>query len=151
MSTINPENREGEPIPAKEVWIIDDDEETIKSILKIWQMKTKGLYNFRHFETGASALAEIKRRQEAKESLPAYIFVDGELKKDEGELKRGASLIKKIRNIKEIEQPQIIAHSTEKEFNQEMLEAGANLAFSKKNFMESAEFLVDPEKYQKKE
>ncbi|MBU4332384.1 hypothetical protein KKD19_06180 [Patescibacteria group bacterium] len=139
---------EQEPAPAKEIWIIDDDKETIEGILRFWQMKTQDIgYGFKHFETGQSALEEIKRRKESKEKLPDLVFVDGELEKDQEELRKGANLIKEIRSIEEIEQPKIIAHSSDFVNNVELLMAGADLGFQKKDITKSAEFLKDPEHY----
>lgn len=136
--------KEKEPISFREVWVIDDENETIESLLRFWKMKTKGLdYNFQHFETAQAALNEIKKRIEKNEQLPLMLFVDYELKKDKDELQEGTNFIKGIKslNFKEAKVPMIVGHSTE--YNQKMLEAGADKAFSKMEFVKSAEFLRD--------
>lgn len=141
------QSREKEP-SSKEVWIVDDNVEATTPIMKIWQMKTRERgYSFQLFETAQAALNEIEKRRKAKEKLPAMIFMDGTLEKDEGELQMGTNVIRKIRGMEDIEQPQIIAHSTEKETNKRMKEAGADFAFDKMDFMETSEFLKDPEGY----
>lgn len=148
----NPEqSREKEP-SSKEVWVVDDNIEATTPIMKIWQMKTRERgYSFQLFETAQAALEEIERRRETKEKLPAMIFIDGTLEKDEGELQIGTNVIREIRNIKDIEQPKIIAHSTEGETNEKLKEAGADFAFRKMDIMETSEFLKDPEGYKEKE
>lgn len=136
------DNNEREPIPSKEIWIIDDDEETTKEILRFWQGKINDTgHNFKHFETAQSAFDEIEKRKEAKKELPELMFVDGLLEKDQGEFKKGENFIKKIRNIKEIKQPKIVAHSSMKENNQEMQKAGADFAFRKMELRKTLQFL----------
>ncbi|MBU4512890.1 hypothetical protein KKD19_06690, partial [Patescibacteria group bacterium] len=139
---------EKEPTLSKEIWIIDDEKEIIKGVLRFWQMKTKNLgYDFKHFETGQSALEEIKKRKESKERLPEMVFVDGELEKDQGELSKGVNFIKEIRSIDGVKQPKIVAHSSDFANNVELLMAGADLGFQKQDITKSAEFLQDPEHY----
>ena len=131
-----------EQISPKEVWIIDDAEETIKTILRFWQGEINDTdYNFRCFGTAQSAFDEIKKRKEVKKELPDLMFVDGLLEKDQGEFKRGENFIKKIRDMKEIKQPKIIAHSSIKENNEEMQKVGADFAFKKIEIRKTAQFL----------
>ena len=130
-----------EMFPSGEVWLIDDDSATVKRILRFWQLKLKGLsFNFRHFPTAQAALAELEQRQQQQQELPQLIFIDGELEQDEGELRQGAAVVKKIREL-DIAQPQLIAHSSLAEFNQEMMAAGADTAFKKLEINQSSEFL----------
>lgn len=143
---------EKESTPQKEIWVVDDEKEIIASLLRFWQIKTRHLaYSFKYFETAKSALEEIEKRKESKEKLPDLIFVDAQLDKDkEEEFKKGANLVKRIRDIKEIRQPKIIAHSSDFANNVELLAAGADLGFQKIDISKSAEFLQNPEKYFKK-
>jgi len=137
---------EKEIIQPKEIWIVDDSEDIARSALRMWQLKTKDRdYAFKHFETGRAALEELNRRLKEQEGLPQVIFVDGQLEKDEedSELRKGANLIKAIRSMEDIVQPQLIAHSGIKENNDEMLAAGADLAFEKKEALKTAEFLAE--------
>ena len=69
------------------------------------------------------------------------MFVDGFLKKDKGKFEKGENFIKKIRNMEEIKQPKIIAHSSIEENNKEMQKAGADFAFKKIEFSKTAQFL----------
>ncbi len=141
---------EKEPQPKKEVWIVDDMENVAQSLVCLWQ-DSKLDYIFNHFPTAKSLFEEINRRLEEIKGQPAkkivdIIFMDGELKGDEGELRNGANVIKKIKEIKEIEQPIIAAFSVDFANNIEMMQTGANLALNKMDLEKTIEFLKDPEK-----
>ena len=136
-------------VPIPEVWIVDDDEDMVGALLRSWRGRFSGKYDFRHFITAKEALVEIDRLNKEKAILPKIIFVDGQLEKDEGELAYGENLVKAIRGLKDIQQPQLIAHSSSRELNQAMREAGANLAFRKSlDLPKSKQFLENPEEYQ---
>jgi len=146
----SPEIKEG--VPLSEVWIIDDEEEITQTLLRIWGRKFAGKYVLRNFYTAQEALGEIERLAKEKGILPKIIFVDGQLKKDQGELAQGDVVIQKIRALKDISQPQLIAHSAVGEINKEMIEAGADLSFRKSlDFMKLSKFLEDPEEYKEEE
>jgi len=137
---------EKEKLPSKEVWIVDDEPEIIKSLIRFWKGKISEVgYTIKHFEKAKDALDEINRRKAAEENMPKVIFVDGELNKDEEDLKKGSNFIKKIHKIEDIETPKLVAHSSMKEFNDEMLESGADIAFSKNDVKSSRDFLLDLE------
>lgn len=150
----NPENiphvemKEG--IPPKEFWVVDDDTEYVPAFIKYCEGATKDRKcQFSQYETGKSALDEIGKRKKDKMPMPSYLFVDGELEKDNDELKNGWEVVKRIRAIPEIEQPKIIAHSRKKDCNEEMKKAGADFSLWKARENEKLrKFLSDPEHYQ---
>lgn len=135
---------EQESIPSKEVWIIDDVPEYTKAILRLWEFKFKDSgFQFRCFDTALSALAEIEKRRANQEKMPGFIFIDGQLEKDTGDLKEGVNFVKKVRALKEIQQPKLIANSSDRIRNNEMLKFGADQSFSKAESSKAADFLKE--------
>lgn len=126
----------------REVWIVDDNKELIRTLLRIWEETLKEFnFRFEHYELARQALEEIFSRVKEKRDLPGTIFVDGLLEKDEGEDSWGGNFIKKIRDLKGIIQPKMVAFSNNLEFNEEMKKAGADEAIEKIEIKKSLEFL----------
>lgn len=126
----------------KEVWIVDDSEEIIKSILRFLDLEVGELgFQFEYYDLAQKALEELLRRKKEKRNLPGVIFVDGALEKDEGELSLGSELIKKIRKLEGIEQPKIIAFSSSYQMNEEMKEVGADEMIEKLEIRKAIDFL----------
>ena len=135
---------EQKEIPLKEVWLVDDQENMIQSLLRFWGMKTSHLgYVFKYFKTGKEAVEEVEKRKQSREDLPAIIFMDGNLEKDEGDFQKGNNVIKDIRNIAEGEQIKIVAHSATGKMNEEMLNSGADVSFFKNDIVKSRDFLIE--------
>ena len=142
---------EKEPQFKKEVWIVDDNELLAEALISLWQDFELD-YIFNHFPTAKNLFEEIEKRSkqiENKENkkIADIIFMDGHLEKDKNELSDGAQVIKKIREIKEIEQPIIVAFSSDFDKNVEMLLAGANLSLDKMKTQNIKEFLKQPKEF----
>jgi CheY-like chemotaxis protein len=145
---------EKEPQLKKEIWLVEDNESLARSLIRLWE----GLeldYVFNHFPTAKSLFEEIEKRlkeikDEKIKKVADIIFMDGNLEEDEGELRDGAQVIKKIREIKEMEQPIIVAFSSDFVKNVEMMLAGANLSLGKMQSEKIEEFLKQPEEFLKK-
>lgn len=135
-----------------EVWIIDDGQDAIGEIVRMWRIKiSPDAYNFRHFGRASEALSEIEKRKEQHEKIPSLIFMDGNLLDDDGDLQQGSNVIKRIRDIDGIEQPFIVAHSSVEPSNKDMIEAGADIAFRKAEVDKTREFLLERLNKNKKE
>jgi CheY-like chemotaxis protein len=149
-----PPKIEKEPQLKKEIWLVEDNESLARSLIRLWE----GLeldYVFNHFPTAKSLFKEIEKRlkeikDEKIKKVADIIFMDGNLEEDEGELRDGAQVIKKIREIKEMEQPIIVAFSSDFVKNVEMMLAGANLSLGKMQSEKIEEFLKQPEEFLKK-
>lgn len=125
----SPDDKEFEMRRTIEVWILDDNVDFSESLMRGWGMAGDS-FGFQAYPTAREALAEIENKIQINQTLPSIIFVDGNLDKDEGELKNGANFIIKVRQL-EIPQPTLIAHSNSKSSNEEMMSAGADLAMEK--------------------
>lgn len=137
-----PESVEKEP--AREVWIIEDNEEVSEEILKNWKNNLTGIeYFFKYFLTAREALDEIEKRKKEERKMPRIIFIDGNLELDKEELNKGVKVIDRIHSIKDIEQPFFVAHSSISKENEEMVGHGAGAAFIKGRVKESEMFLQD--------
>lgn len=128
----NPEDKEVEAKKTIEVWVLDDNEALTESQLRGWETMVSKDFGFLSYATAKEALTVIEQKLQNNESLPNIIFVDGNLDKDEGELKDGANFIIKIRRL-DIPQPILIAHSNSKSANERMMSAGADLIMTKGN------------------
>lgn len=133
-----PEKREN--TPSREVWVIDDDIATATSALHYLKFKAKR-YTFTHFKTAQSAVEAIIKREQEKQTLPSVLLVDGNLDADKSDFNKGDKVVRKIRELPEIEQPIIIACSSNDEENEKMEAVGANLSFPKIEFKKISEFL----------
>ncbi|HOD96996.1 MAG: hypothetical protein WC579_03365 [Candidatus Paceibacterota bacterium] len=137
------EQKEKIPLDDSEFWVIDDSTEIIRSLMGMWQ-KITDQYHLKGkiFSTAAEALAEINRRKEEKKSLPKVIFMDAWLDGDTlEELQYGGNIIKKIREMEDVLQPLIIAHSSEDKYNEALKTAGADLIIKKGDYKSSKMFL----------
>lgn len=131
---LGPEQKETIVLNPKELWLVDDNTDIARSLLMSWRskFKEKGL-GCQVFETGQSTFQEFQRRIGESVALPTLLIVDGQLEKDEeeSEFRLGSNLIRAIRSTENIPQPTVIAHSNSERFNQDMIEAGANLSITK--------------------
>jgi len=126
----NLEDKETEARKTIEVWLLDDNEALTESQMRGWETMVSKDFGFQSYATAKEALAVIEQKLQNNESLPNIIFVDGNLDKDEGELKNGANFIIKVRKL-EVPQPMLIAHSNSKGANEKMMSVGADLAMEK--------------------
>lgn len=126
----NPEDKETEAKKTIEIWVLDDNEALTESQLRGWETMVSKDFGFRSYATAKEAFAVIEQKLQNNEGLPGIIFVDGNLDKDEGELKDGANFIIKVRKL-ESPQPILIAHSNSKSANERMMSAGADLTIIK--------------------
>ena len=107
-----------------EVWLIDDDDDLSEVLIAYWRQDAPD-FDYRHFNTAQAALDEIDAiAGSGKGSMPAIIFVDGNLFKDKGELRQGENLIQAILQREDITPPLLVAHSSSQEANERMLQAG---------------------------
>lgn len=125
----NPDSKETEEKRTIEVWILDDNEALAESQLRSWDLAGDN-FGFQSYATAKETLSVIEQKTQNNESIPNIIFVDGNLDKDEGELKDGANFIIQVRRL-EIPQPTLIAHSNSKTANERMMAAGADLTMTK--------------------
>ncbi|HRU33688.1 MAG TPA: hypothetical protein P5345_01415 [Candidatus Paceibacterota bacterium] len=131
------------PLDDSEFWVIDDSTDMIGSLMRMWQQVIDQYHlKAQIFKTAAEALAEINRRKEEKRPLPGVIFMDAWLDKDElEELQYGGNVIKKIREMDDILQPLIVAHSSEDRYNESLKASGADLMIKKGDYKASKAFL----------
>lgn len=128
-SELNPNKKETEDRKKIEIWAVDDNNTVTKAQMRGWALAGDN-FGFKSYATAKEALGEIEEIVKNNGNLPNIIFVDGNLDKDEYELRDGANFIIQVRKLA-ITQPMLIAHSTCDNANQRMKEAGADLAMSK--------------------
>lgn len=131
---MRPEQKETLELNPKEVWLVDDDADIVSSLLMSWRSKLREKdLSCQVFETGKSVFQELQRRIKEGVAMPSLLLVDGELNKDEedSEFRLGGNLIRSIRSTENISQPTIVAHSNSDKFNEDMIEAGADISFTK--------------------
>ncbi|TSC92670.1 MAG: hypothetical protein CEN89_538 [Candidatus Berkelbacteria bacterium Licking1014_7] len=115
-----------------EVWIVDDEDEILDSIMRALMLDAKkGGIEIKRFSTAQELLEEMQRRQDAKQKIAGTILVDKELRKDDPKLQDGCELVRRIIENQNIDTPNLIAHSAVDEYNERLIEAGANSALKK--------------------
>ena len=143
---------EKEPQLKKEVWLVDDNENLARALRWYWaELPIK----FSYFKTAKDFFKEVEKRikdlKKERKKIVDIVFMDGNLESDVGELRNGAKVIEKFREIEDIERPLIVAFSSDFASNEEMLQSGADLMLNKNDLKKATEFLKDPEKFLKKE
>lgn len=131
------------PLDDSEFWVIDDGVEIINSLMRMWnETIEKNHLKAKIFSTAFDALSEIANRKKDKKSLPKVIFMDAWLEDDVfDELRFGGNVIKKIREMDDILQPLIVAHSSEDRYNESLKASGADLMIKKGDYKASKAFL----------
>ena len=133
---------EAEQKTAKLIWFVDDNSEIIGSIMRMARI-TPHLADigadFKHFKEGEEAINEFVNIIENGGQLPTIILMDYRLNEEVNNPKYelGADVIAEIKRIAdahEIAVPEIIAFSSQDDYAQELLSAGATASIKKSDY-----------------
>jgi len=124
-----------------EIWIVDDvarhRDEVALVINKIDSAKLL------QFEKAQDALYELIHRTNNNLALPKIIILDRNLEADSPPYNIGEFVVGKIKSNPKLKNIVVVAHSSIKKCNDDMLAAGADIAFSKNNQEEIKRFITD--------
>lgn len=119
------------------VWVIDDNADFNGALQRSLRHSEERGVDFTFYEDGEKALSDFERYCEMKGQLPAVILVDYNLEqfaKNPPKYKTGVEVIEgltKICDKWQVQKPELIAFSADKEQNQRLLDAGVNSSLDK--------------------
>lgn len=126
----------------RNIWVIDDDTGTCRDVIEYWKRLSVGYpFRFRLFSTASQALATLWSLPPHGKSMPQAIIVDGHLRRDEGELRDGATVIREIIRVSGQGTQRLVAWTADPWAEVEMKSAGAEATFGKTNPKELILFL----------
>jgi len=114
------------------VWIIDDEIDWVKDMVKFWKLKAPDApFRYKVFETAQEALSALESLPVSSVTRPDVVIVDGHLRSDSGALSHGNNVVERIREFAPVAEPHIIAWSADPFAAADMMAARADAEFSK--------------------
>ena len=134
---------ETETIKPKQIWIIDDNAEHIGAVLRSFRDKTNA--ELRYFQEGEKAIVEFEKLAADKQESPTIILMDYKLDDyvDSPKYHTGVEVMTRIREIAQENGspvPDFVAFSSESNYAQELLSAGASSSVKKSDMGEIRNF-----------
>ncbi|BDI34112.1 hypothetical protein CCAX7_61630 [Capsulimonas corticalis] len=122
------------------VWIIDDDIQFCRDLVALWRERApRDQTEFHLYPTAAEALHAFRDHQH--NATPHAILIDGYLARDDGDLRYGANVVRRILKGDITPFPILIGFSADTYANDDMVAAGAIKAFQKIKYTELIVYL----------